>query len=796
MATDNQNRNRQFNPRSFLPSLAGVSGISLGLRNVIQGIIDNLQGVMLDPDPSDQVTGVTVTKNNLGNNVSWNRALKAYRYQCFRNSSGDITTATLLRELPGNSNTSFFDPNDQTSATRYYWIRGLNAKGEPGPFSAMVSSTNFRTDPSGTAMGVDAIASGSNSTALGYNAQATAINATAMGVSAIAAGSGGTALGHSVQSGSGINNTAVGAESVTGSGANCTAVGKSAATGNGAQNTVVGASAGVTSSIAQNTVVGYNATVTAGGGNCTVVGRSATSGNTSGTAIGASADSGGGTSNVAVGTSSIISGTGGSNVLIGASTSVAANGASNTIVGASASVTTGSDNVVIGKSASSGAGSNNVLVGQSTSITGSISQNTIVGDGASVTAGGGNCTVVGRSATAGNTSQTVVGQGTSGGSGTANVIVGDSSTISTSGTANVVVGQGSVITASVSNCSVVGQGCAVSGERCTAVGQGITITHNDVIAIGQSVSSTASSQVIIGSSSSVFTDIWLGRGPTHTGAAQSTNVHATNGTGTDAAGDHMVLYPGLGTGNAATGNFDVMTASAGSSGSTLQTAKLVMRIKAGGTVIYSGDGNVPTDSAWTGTGLLMVGPKAGTTSGASANSGAIFFENTGANCSIGEFALISGSYLAIAASKQGTGTYLPISFFTSQTQQWLIGTNGGFYDPSATSGDKGVGTINVSTNIYKNNTAYTNPDYVFEHYYTGAIEKFIQNEGAKDYCGLKSLEETESEIRESLRLPHMKPRTGDTVGLFDGGENLQISVEELYLHLFRMNDRIKRLEGR
>jgi hypothetical protein len=34
-----------------------------------------------------------------------------------------------------------------------------------------------------------------------------------------------------------------------------------------------------------------------------------------------------------------------------------------------------------------------------------------------------------------------------------------------------------------------------------------------------------------------------------------------------------------------------------------------------------------------------------------------------------------------------------------------------------TGGDKGAGTINVAADIYKNNSAYVNPDYVFEAYY-------------------------------------------------------------------------------
>src|SRR5690606_28048728 len=55
---------------------------------------------------------------------------------------------------------------------------------------------------------------------------------------------------------------------------------------------------------------------------------------------------------------------------------------------------------------------------------------------------------------------------------------------------------------------------------------------------------------------------------------------------------------------------------------------------------------------------------------------------------------------------------------------------------SPTGGDKGAGTINVATNIYKNNTAYTNPDYALEHWATGGINIYKNNDGAKGYFRL------------------------------------------------------------
>jgi hypothetical protein len=130
-----------------------------------------------------------------------------------------------------------------------------------------------------------------------------------------------------------------------------------------------------------------------------------------------------------------------------------------------------------------------------------------------------------------------------------------------------------------------------------------------------------------------------------------------------------------------------------------------------------------------------------------------------------------------------------------------VGATGGLVLGSATGGDKGLGTINVATNIYKNNTAYTNPDYVFEHYFNkGKIVKFAHKEGAKDYKGLKPL----SEVRNFAEKTHALPRIQEardraakqkrSTGLFDGGDALLASVEEAYLYLFKHDARITQLE--
>jgi hypothetical protein len=112
---------------------------------------------------------------------------------------------------------------------------------------------------------------------------------------------------------------------------------------------------------------------------------------------------------------------------------------------------------------------------------------------------------------------------------------------------------------------------------------------------------------------------------------------------------------------------------------------------------------------------------------------------------------------------------------------------------SPTGGDKGAGTINAAADIYKNNTAYTNPDYVLEHYYTGKIEKFAQNEGADTYPGLMPLGELETYLRENHHLPRV-PRD-DGAGIFARADFVLEKLEELFLHVIALEKRLSQLEG-
>lgn len=137
--------------------------------------------------------------------------------------------------------------------------------------------------------------------------------------------------------------------------------------------------------------------------------------------------------------------------------------------------------------------------------------------------------------------------------------------------------------------------------------------------------------------------------------------------------------------------------------------------------------------------------------------------------------------------KQGGGQMREVKFDTEGVQI----LNGGLYVGSPTGGNKGSGTANFAGEIYKNNTAYTNPDYVLEFFYTGKIEKFINNEGAREYHGMMSLDDLEKYVSKHFRLPHIRD---GAMGAFERSDKMLLIAEELVLYLFNHEKRLKSLE--
>lgn len=149
----------------------------------------------------------------------------------------------------------------------------------------------------------------------------------------------------------------------------------------------------------------------------------------------------------------------------------------------------------------------------------------------------------------------------------------------------------------------------------------------------------------------------------------------------------------------------------------------------------------------------------------------------------------SVQYGSIRSSSAGGGTL----GFLANTSVQVLTINNGLQVGSPTGGDKGVGTANFAADIYKNNTAYTNPDYVLEHYYTGKIERFINNEGAREYAGLMPLDKLREYTKANLRLPGI---TDKPMGMFERGDVALAKIEEAHLYILQLEERLAKLEAK
>lgn len=115
---------------------------------------------------------------------------------------------------------------------------------------------------------------------------------------------------------------------------------------------------------------------------------------------------------------------------------------------------------------------------------------------------------------------------------------------------------------------------------------------------------------------------------------------------------------------------------------------------------------------------------------------------------------------------------------------------GGVQIGNPTGGDKGSGSINVSADIWKNNSAYANPDYVLEYWATGKIEKYIENPGARDYRSM-TLEEVEVYVREHLHLPDI---SREPSGAFERGDAALLWLERIITYLIDHEHELAQIE--
>src|SRR3990167_957193 len=142
--------------------------------------------------------------------------------------------------------------------------------------------------------------------------------------------------------------------------------------------------------------------------------------------------------------------------------------------------------------------------------------------------------------------------------------------------------------------------------------------------------------------------------------------------------------------------------------------------------------------------------------------------------------------LLIGTHPAGSTDY---AMYINTTNSSVI-TGAGLQMGAPTGGDKGSGTINVATDIYKNNGVYNNPDFALELWATGGIDRFSRNVGASDYRRM-SLGEIEKYIRNHYQLP----RVGESRGIFERADIVLEKIEEIFTHLIEFNERIGKLEN-
>jgi hypothetical protein len=145
-----------------------------------------------------------------------------------------------------------------------------------------------------------------------------------------------------------------------------------------------------------------------------------------------------------------------------------------------------------------------------------------------------------------------------------------------------------------------------------------------------------------------------------------------------------------------------------------------------------------------------------------------------------------------AGTTLGTAIEIATCQLNGNTLTTVLTIGNGVQFGAPTGGDKGAGTANFAADIYKNNTAYTNPDYVLEKWATGKISIYADKDGASTYDGLKPLREVEAFARKNLHLPRFGQKAGH--GLFSGSDAVLASLEEAYLYIFDLEKRIASLE--
>jgi hypothetical protein len=275
-------------------------------------------------------------------------------------------------------------------------------------------------------------------------------------------------------------------------------------------------------------------------------------------------------------------------------------------------------------------------------------------------------------------------------------------------------------TTSLGSCVAIGSQISATGNSSIAIGAQSNSSHTGGIVLGFGLNTSAVNQLVIGGISTLgITDAYIGNGITSTSPVTSVTIQPTGGSGANVAGANWIIGGGKGTGTGTPGYVSVRTATALTSGSTLQSLTERGRFDSTG---LSVTGAISATGAISGT----TGTFSGAVTGASYSGGAIS-GTTGTFTSTGSFgdavtiskstnanlqlliqnANSSGGSAAESiyigeSNASGKGVYL----YYGNTANGVLGANTAFLvaDGGATGGMGFIVTANAPFSVATNNT--------------------------------------------------------------------------------------------
>ena len=363
----------------------------------------------------------------------------------------EVTTST-------DGKTKTYAPDAAANGTNSVAI-GPNAQSGEKTTDTTTSTTTVTGGTSSTAIGDSAVANGDKSVALGYNSQVLNVSGSTTAVS------GSTAIGNGAKVDGGSDSTALGTGATVDTASNAMALGTSATINKTATSGVAIGNGAVTGSADTTKVVDnvtYNVKA-AGGEDSVAIGTSASSAGNTSVALGKGAtveNDTDGNYQAVVKSDDIAIGT-------GAKTSASD---SSTAIGKSATVSQSTDAMAIGSSASVGASSNDAMA---------------LGKGATVGSGATDSIAMGTSAKTVSADTIAIGQNTS-----------------ATGANSVVIGKGATTTVEGGN--AIGSSSTASGYS-TAIGQSATANNYNAVAIGNGATANADRSIALGYNAGVGT---------------------------------------------------------------------------------------------------------------------------------------------------------------------------------------------------------------------------------------------------------------------------------------------------